>query len=112
MMTMLEDANGEGLAAFKRIKRTSESRSRSRLPTPRPHHHDRFEYRFDEAEREVERGEPWLFREPGTPNPLTIEAERWSTGHTKLGEADFLSGRDRDGKLWSVLVGGVVLKRS
>ena len=67
--------------------------------------------RFDEAEADVERGEPWLYREPDAPNPLTIRATGWSTGHTKLGEAEFLGGVDRDGKAWSVLVGYVVLTK-
>jgi hypothetical protein len=67
--------------------------------------------RFDDAESEVERGEPWRFREEDAPNPLTIEASGWSSGTTKLGEAEFLNGRDRDGKLWLVLVGGVVLRK-
>jgi hypothetical protein len=30
---------------------------------------------------------------------------------TKLGEAEFLNGTDREGKLWSVLVGSVVLTK-
>jgi hypothetical protein len=67
--------------------------------------------RFDAAEAEVDRGEPWRFREPDAPNPLTIEATDWSTGVTKLGEADFLNGVDRNGKRWSVLVGSVVLTK-
>jgi hypothetical protein len=67
--------------------------------------------RFDEAEADVDYGTPWLFREPDAPNPLTILAEEWTTGITKLGEAEFLVGVDRDGKRWSVLVGCVVLKK-
>jgi hypothetical protein len=67
--------------------------------------------RFDEAEADVERGEAWRFREDDAPNPLTIRATGWSTGHTKLGEAEFLAGVDRDGKTWSVLVGSVVLRK-
>jgi hypothetical protein len=67
--------------------------------------------RFDEAEAEIERGEPWLFREPDAPNPLTIEATGWSTGHTRFGEAEFLNGVDRDGKKWSVLVGGTIMRK-
>src|SRR5262249_19582518 len=67
--------------------------------------------RFDEAEADVERGNPWRFREPDAPNPLTILATGWSTGHTKLGDAEFLNGTDRDGRKWSVLVGSVVLKK-
>jgi hypothetical protein len=42
---------------------------------------------------------------------LTIRATDWSTGTTKLGEAEFLQGVDRDGKAWSVLVGSVVLTK-
>lgn len=67
--------------------------------------------RFDAAEAEIDRGEPWRFREDGAPNPLTIEATGWSTGHTKHGEAEFLNGIDRDGKSWSILVGSTVLRR-
>jgi hypothetical protein len=67
--------------------------------------------RFDAAEADVDHGTPWLFREPDAPNPLTILATDWSTGITKLGEADFLQGLDRDGKRWSVLVGSVVLTK-
>jgi hypothetical protein len=67
--------------------------------------------RFDEAEADVDRGTPWMFREQDAPNPLTIVATGWSTGHTKLGEAEFLAGTDRDGKKWSVLVGSVVLTK-
>ena len=67
--------------------------------------------RFDEAEADVERGNPWLYRESDAPNPLTIRATGWSTGHTKLGEAEFLGGVDREGKAWSVLVGSVVLTK-
>ena len=68
--------------------------------------------RFDEAEADVDRGEPWRYREGDAPNPLTIRVTGWSTGHTQHGEADFLSGVDRDGKVWSVLVGSVVLQGS
>jgi hypothetical protein len=67
--------------------------------------------RFDQAEADVDYGTPWLFREPDAPNPLTIEATDWSTGVTKLGEAEFLQGVDRDGKKWSILVGSVVLHK-
>jgi hypothetical protein len=67
--------------------------------------------RFDEAEADVDSGAPWLFREPDAPNPLTIVATGWSSGHTKLGPAEFLAGTDRNGKRWSVLVGSVVLTK-
>ena len=67
--------------------------------------------RFDEADADVDRGEPWRFREEGAPNPLTILATSWSSGHTRLGPADFLNGVDRDGKAWSILVGSVVLTK-
>jgi len=67
--------------------------------------------RFAEAEAEVSRGKPWPFRDTDAPNPLTILAAGWSSGHTKYGEADFLAGTDRNGTLWSVLVGSVVLRR-
>ena len=67
--------------------------------------------RFDEAEADVDRGTPWRFREPDIPNPLTIQVTEWSTGVTKLGEAEFMNGVDRDGKRWSILVGCVVLRK-
>lgn len=72
---------------------------------------DQHDPRFDEAESGVERGTPWMFREADAPNPLTFVASGWSTGHTSLGPAEFLNGVDREGKLWSVLVGSVVLKK-
>jgi hypothetical protein len=67
--------------------------------------------RFAEAESDVDRGTSWRFREADAPNPLTIMATEWSTGVTKLGEAEWLNGVDRDGKAWSVLVGSVVLRK-
>jgi hypothetical protein len=67
--------------------------------------------RFAEAEADVDHGTPWMFREPDAPNPLTIEATEWSTGITKLGEAEFLQGVDIEGKKWSVLVGTAVLTK-
>ena len=67
--------------------------------------------RFDDAESDVDRGTPWLFRDADAPNPLTVEVTEWSTGVTKLGEAEFMNGVDRDGKRWSVLVGSVVLTK-
>lgn len=67
--------------------------------------------RFDEAEADVDHGTPWMFREPDAPNPLTIEATEWATGITKLGEAEFLQGVDREGKKWSVLVSTAVLQK-
>ena len=50
--------------------------------------------RFAEIEAEVDRGEPWMFREPGAPNPLTLEVSGLSTGFTKFGEATWLNGVD------------------
>jgi hypothetical protein len=67
--------------------------------------------RFDAAEAELDRGEPWRYREDNAPNPLTIEVEGWVNGHTKHGDAEFLVGADRDGNKWSVLVGPTVLRR-
>ncbi len=67
--------------------------------------------RFDEAEADVDYGAPWLYREPGTPNPLTIQVVEWHEGVTKLGPAEWMQGLDRDGKRWSVLVGSVVLTK-
>jgi hypothetical protein len=66
---------------------------------------------FDTVEAEVERGEPWKYREPGAPNPLTVQVAGWSTGRMKSGdEVEFMTGRDRDGRLWSLLVGAITLK--
>jgi hypothetical protein len=70
-----------------------------------------YDPRFDEAESDVDHGTAWRYREPDAPNPLTILATGWSTGMTKLGEAEFLQGIDREGKSWSVLVGSVVLTK-
>ena len=67
--------------------------------------------RFYEAEADVDHGSPWMFREDDAPNPLVIEATDWSTGVTKLGEAEWLNGVDRDGKSWCVLVGSVMLTK-
>ena len=55
-----------------------------------------YDSRFAEAESEVDRGEPWMFREDGAPNPLTIVATGWSSGHTAIGPAEFLNGVDRE----------------
>jgi hypothetical protein len=73
-----------------------------------PQQHDS---RFDKAEADVDQGNAWRFREAETPNPLTILATHWSSGVTKLGEAEWLNGVDRTGKAWSVLVGSVVLTK-
>lgn len=70
-----------------------------------------YDARFDEAEAAVDHGTPWMYREPDAPNPLTIRVTGWDTGHTKLGEAEFMNGFDRDGKAWRVLVGSVVLAK-
>lgn len=67
--------------------------------------------RFDEAEGDVDYGSPWLYREPDTPNPITLEVVEWFEGVTKLGPAEFMQGIDRNGKRWSVLVGSVVLTK-
>ena len=45
------------------------------------------------------------------PNPLTIVATGWSSGHTSIGPAEFLNGVDQSGKAWSILVGNVVLTK-
>lgn len=67
--------------------------------------------RFDEAEADVDHGTPWKYRDPDAPNPLTVLAAGWFTGHTRLGEAEFLQGTDRGGKKWNVLVGGSILTK-
>jgi hypothetical protein len=64
-----------------------------------------YDKRFDEAELDVDRGSPWMFKEEGAPNPLTIEVEEWVEITTTYGAADLMIGRDRDRKRWSVLVG-------
>lgn len=72
----------------------------------------RHDSRFDEAEADVDRGEAWMYREDGAVNPLTYLATDWSSGVTKLGEAEFLNGIDKNGKKWSVLVGNTILKKT
>ena len=63
--------------------------------------------RFDEAEADVDYGSPWLFREPGAPNPLTILVTGWSTGVTKLGEAP----RDEESALSAPELTALTLRR-
>jgi hypothetical protein len=70
-----------------------------------------YDPRFDEAEAEVDRGDAWLPREDGMPNPLTIVAVDWSSGTTSIGPAEWLNGRDRDDRRWSILVGSTILKK-
>jgi hypothetical protein len=70
-----------------------------------------YDSRFDAAESEVDRGNPWRFKEEDAPNPLTIEAIEWSEGTTKLGAAEWLNGTDKHGVRWSILVGPAVLKK-
>jgi hypothetical protein len=61
---------------------------------------------------EFERGRPWNPRKnPADANPLYGRAVKWSTGHTAHGEADFLTVRDDDGTVWSVLVGTYRLRQ-
>jgi hypothetical protein len=61
---------------------------------------------------EFERGQPWNPRKnQDDPNPLYAEAVKWSTGTTAHGEAEFLSVRDDDGQLWSILAGSYDLRR-
>lgn len=64
-----------------------------------------YDPRFDEAEAEVDKGNPWMFKEADAPNPLTIEVEEWVEITTTFGPADLMIGRDRNRKRWSVLVG-------
>jgi hypothetical protein len=73
-----------------------------------------YDARFDEAEAEVDRGEPWKPKENSDhPNPLTIIADRWVTfTHEKFGEGELLVGRDRNNMLWSILVSSTVLKNA
>lgn len=73
-----------------------------------------YDPRFDEAEAEVDYGTPWRYKGDGSedcPNPLTVIVTGWSTGVTSLGEAEFMTGNDREGKKWSVLVGNTQLKK-
>jgi hypothetical protein len=66
----------------------------------------------DNLADEFERGKPWNPRKnPDDPNPLYGEAIKWSCGTTAHGEADFLSVRDDDGTLWSILVGTYRLRK-
>lgn len=70
-----------------------------------------YDPRFDEAEADVDFGDSWRPKDEGAPNPLTIIAEEWSEGNTDYGLTDFLRGRDREGKLWSILVGSTILRK-
>jgi hypothetical protein len=66
----------------------------------------------DSLAAEFERGKPWNPRKnTDDPNPLYAEAVKWSTGPTAHGEADFLTVRDDDGTLWSILVGTYKLRK-
>src|SRR5918992_660876 len=66
----------------------------------------------DNLADEFERGKPWNPRKnPDDPNPLYAEAIKWTRGTTAHGEADFLSVRDDDGELWSILVGTYKLRK-
>lgn len=71
-----------------------------------------YDPRWDEAESEADRGEPWKPKEDSThPNPLTIEAEGWVTfTHATYGETELLVGKDRDGKKWSILIKAILKK--
>jgi hypothetical protein len=61
---------------------------------------------------DFERGKPWNPRKnEDDPNPLYAAAVKWSKGTTAHGEADFLSVRDDDGTLWSILVGTYRLRK-
>jgi len=68
--------------------------------------------RWDEAESEVDRGRAWRFKDEGAPNPLTIQAEEWVQITTEYGETELLTGRDRDGSSWSILVGSKILQKA
>jgi len=62
---------------------------------------------------EFERGKQWNPRKnPDDPNPLYGVAVKWSKGATAHGEADFLTIRDDDDVLWSILVGTYKLKKA
>jgi hypothetical protein len=66
----------------------------------------------DNLADEFERGKPWNPRKnPDDPNPLYAAAVKWSRGTTAHGEADFLSVRDDDETLWSILVGTYRLQK-
>lgn len=61
---------------------------------------------------EFERGKPWNpRRNDSDPNPLYGQAVKWSRGTTAHGDADFLTLRDDDGEMWSILVGTYKLRK-
>lgn len=67
----------------------------------------------EQLQDDFERGESWNPRKnEGDPNPLYGTGVKWSQGTTDYGTADFLTIRDDDGKLWSILVGSFKLKKA
>ena len=61
---------------------------------------------------EFERGKPWNPRKSSDgPNPLYGEPVKWTRGTTAQGDADFLTVRDDEGELWSILVGTYKLRK-
>ena len=66
----------------------------------------------EQLQDEFERGASWNPRKnPDDPNPLYGTGVKWSQAPTDYGPADFLTVRDDDGKLWSILVGSFQLKK-
>ena len=66
----------------------------------------------DELADDFERGQPWNPRKTeDDPNPLYGMAIKWSQGTTAHGDADFLTIRDDNFTLWSILVGTFKLKK-
>lgn len=66
----------------------------------------------EQLQNEFERGTSWNpSKDPDAPNPLYGTGVKWSQAPTDYGPADFLTIRDDDGKLWSILVGSFQLKK-
>jgi hypothetical protein len=67
----------------------------------------------NELAAEFERGKPWTPKKDGShPRTLIGEVAGWSKGSTVHGPADFLTLRDRDGELWSIIVTNYKLKKA
>lgn len=63
-------------------------------------------------EGDFDRGESWNpKKDPSVPNPLYGRGVRWSQGPTAHGTVDFLTIKDDDGVLWSIIVGSYRLRK-
>lgn len=66
----------------------------------------------EQLEGEFDRGVSWNPKKDSTaPNPLYGRGVRWSQGPTAHGMVDFLTIKDDNGVLWSIIVGSFKLKK-